>query len=285
MLEPPFVIENRYYVNSKIGAGGFATVFLAHDSVLNIPVAVKILKEPVVKDSPQYQRYIREIQTICTVSSKNIIKVYDVGFYNDHAYIVMEFVKGITARELLRKRGKLTIPEAYDILSQICDALIEVHKYKIIHRDIKPQNIVVKNDGQVVLLDFGTAIIYTKYDGSITGEHSIVCSPTYLDPEVAQSGGKYTEQSDIYSVGITMFELLNGKPPFIASEALAVLAAHRLQPLPRIHKLNKKIPKSFEKIINKACAKTFDTRYLTVVEFKDDLDKAYAKYKKRYKIK
>ncbi len=211
MIEP-FIIENRYQVQSIIGEGGNAIVYLGLDTILKKPVAIKLLKTTILENPDHYQRYLREIKTACTFTSRKIVKIFDVGVYQDRPFIVMEYIKGQTAKDLINLRGYLEVSEAIDIVLQICDALSEVHKYNIIHRDIKPQNILVKSVGCAILADFGTAFI-EKLDPEITSQEVIIGSPHYLDPEISK-GNRATIQSDIYSLGITMFELLCGKLPY-----------------------------------------------------------------------
>ena len=254
MIEP-FVIENRYQVQSIIGEGGNAVVYLGLDTILKKEVAIKLLKTTIQENPDHYQRYLREIKTACTFTSRKIVKIFDVGVYQDRPFIVMEYI-----------RGYLEIAEALDILLQICDALAEVHKYNIIHRDIKPQNILVKSDGCAILADFGTAFI-EKLDPEITSQEVIIGSPHYLDPEISK-GNRATIQSDIYSLGITMFELLCGKLPFNGTSATAIAAAHIKDPFPNILKYNSKIPAS---LVAKACQKNLSKRYKNINELKADL--------------
>ena len=268
MIEP-FVIENRYQVQSIIGEGGNAVVYLGLDTILKKEVAIKLLKTTIQENPDHYQRYLREIKTACTFTSRKIVKIFDVGVYQDRPFIVMEYIRGQTAKDLINIRGYLEIAEALDILLQICDALAEVHKYNIIHRDIKPQNILVKSDGCAILADFGTAFI-EKLDPEITSQEVIIGSPHYLDPEISK-GNRATIQSDIYSLGITMFELLCGKLPFNGTSATAIAAAHIKDPFPNILKYNSKIPASLVAIIEKACQKNISKRYKNINELKADL--------------
>lgn len=272
-----FIIANRYQTQSVIGEGGNAVVYLGFDKVLNKSVAIKLLKSTIQENSEQYQRYLREIKTASTFTTRKIVKVFDVGVYNDHPFIVMEYIKGQTAKELTRRRGYLEINEAVDIILQVCDALDDVHKYNIIHRDIKPQNILVKSDGRAILADFGTAFI-NEYDPEITSQEVIVGSPHYLDPEIAK-GNRATIQSDIYSLGITMFELLCGRLPYTGNSATAIAAAHIKDDFPDIRKYNSKITQDFVDIIEKACQKKVTKRYKNINEFKADLLIAITKYK------
>ena len=273
-----FTIENRYQVQSILGEGGNAIVYLAFDSILKKEVAIKLLKTTVQENPEHYKRYLREIKTACTFTSRKIVKIYDVGIYNDLPFIVMEYIKGQTAKDLINHRGYLEVSEAIDILLQVCDALVEVHKYNIIHRDIKPQNILVKNDGCAVLADFGTAFI-NQIDPEITSQEVIIGSPHYLDPEISK-GYRATIQSDIYSLGITMFELLCGKVPFSGTTATAIAAAHIKDDFPNILKYNNKIPQDLILIIEKACQKNINKRYKNINELKADLLLASANHKK-----
>ncbi len=272
-----FIIEDRYHINSVIGEGGNAIVYLAFDTFSNKQVAVKLLKSTVSENPDHYQRYLREIKTACTFTTRKIVKIYDVGLYNDRPYIVMEYIKGQSAKDLIVQRGYLDISEALDIIIQICDSIHEVHKYNIIHRDIKPQNILIKGDGCVVLADFGTAFI-DNLDPEITSQTVIIGSPHYLDPEISK-GNRATVQSDIYALGISMFELLTGKVPYSGNTPTAIAAAHIKDDFPNIKKFNSKIPNNLVKIIEKACEKNNQKRYKNINELKADLLVARDEYK------
>ena len=212
-------INERYQIIKSIGEGGMANVYLAYDTILDRNVAVKILRGDLATDEKFVRRFQREALSASSLSHPNIVEVYDVGEDNGNYYIVMEYIEGKHLKELIKKRGKLTLSEVVDIMSQICEGMAVAHDSYIIHRDIKPQNIMILDSGLVKITDFGIAMALNSTQ--LTQTNSVMGSVHYLPPEQASGKGS-TMQSDIYSMGILMYELLTGELPFRGENAVEI---------------------------------------------------------------
>ena len=245
-----------------------ANVYLAYDTILERNVAVKVLRGDLANDEKFVRRFQREALQASSLSHPNIVEVYDVGEDNGEYYIVMEYVEGKHLKGLLKKRGKLTIPEVVDIMIQVTSGLTVAHDSYIIHRDIKPQNIMILDNGLVKLTDFGIALAMNSTQ--LTQTNSVMGSVHYLPPEGA-SGKGATLQSDIYSLGILMYELLTGKLPFRGETAVEIALKQLKEPMPSIRKEIPDIPQSIENIILRATAKNPKNRYADAREMHDDL--------------
>ncbi len=261
-------ISDRYQIIKSIGEGGMANVYLAYDTILERNVAVKVLRGDLANDEKFVRRFQREALQASSLSHPNIVEVYDVGEDNGEYYIVMEYVEGKHLKSLLKKRGKLTIPEVVDIMIQVTSGLTVAHDSYIIHRDIKPQNIMILDNGLVKLTDFGIALAMNSTQ--LTQTNSVMGSVHYLPPEGA-SGKGATLQSDIYSLGILMYELLTGKLPFRGETAVEIALKQLKEPMPSIRKEIPDIPQSIENIILRATAKNPKNRYADAREMHDDL--------------
>lgn len=261
-------ISDRYQIIKSIGEGGMANVYLAYDTILERNVAVKVLRGDLANDEKFVRRFQREALQASSLSHQNIVEVYDVGEDNGEYYIVMEYVEGKHLKGLLKKRGKLTIPEVVDIMIQVTSGLTVAHDSYIIHRDIKPQNIMILDNGLVKLTDFGIALAMNSTQ--LTQTNSVMGSVHYLPPEGA-SGKGATLQSDIYSLGILMYELLTGKLPFRGETAVEIALKQLKEPMPSIRKEIPDIPQSIENIILRATAKNPKNRYADAREMHDDL--------------
>ena len=261
-------ISDRYQIIKSIGEGGMANVYLAYDTILERNVAVKVLRGDLANDEKFVRRFQREALQASSLSHPNIVEVYDVGEDNGEYYIVMEYVEGKHLKNLLKKRGKLTIPEVVDIMLQVTSGLSIAHDSYIIHRDIKPQNIMILDNGLVKLTDFGIALAMNSTQ--LTQTNSVMGSVHYLPPEQA-SGKGATLQSDIYSLGILMYELLTGKLPFRGENAVEIALKHLKETMPSIRKEIPDIPQSIENIILKATAKNPKNRYTDAREMHEDL--------------
>ncbi len=262
------LIANRYEVFQHIGQGGMADVFLAVDTILNRQVAVKILRSELCTDAVSVLRFEREAQAATALSHPNIVEIYDVGEYKGHHYIVMEYVSGKPLKKMIQQRGALLTEEAIDIMIQLTGATAEAHRRGIIHRDIKPQNVIVKSDGSIKMLDFGIAL--AKGSMQLTQANNVMGSVHYLAPELAK-GQSASPQSDIYALGICLFEMLTGDVPFKADQAVQVALMHMHNDMPEVRSINPQIPQSVENIVIRATAKDPDKRYTSCNEMLEDL--------------
>ena len=261
-------LDGRYEIHELIGVGGMANVYLAYDTILDRNVAVKVLRGDLANDEKFVRRFQREALSASSLSNPNIVEVYDVGEDNGEYYIVMEYVEGKHLKALLKKRGKLTVPEVIDIALQITNGLSVAHDSYIIHRDIKPQNILILENGLIKITDFGIAVAMNATQ--LTQTNSVMGSVHYLPPEQA-SGKGATLQSDIYSIGILMYELLTGKLPFRGDNAVEIALKHLKEPMPSIRDELPDIPQSVENIILRATAKNPKNRYSDAREMHEDL--------------
>ncbi len=270
-------INDRYEVRKLIGEGGMANVYLGYDTILERDVAIKVLRGDLADDEKFVRRFRREAQNASLLSHPNIVQIYDVGEDDGNFYIVMEYIKGQTLKQLIKKRGRLSVPETVDIVSQLTDGLAHAHDSYIIHRDIKPQNIMILEDGMVKITDFGIAMAINASD--LTQTNSVMGSVHYLPPEQASGKGS-TIKSDIYSLGILMYEMLAGTMPFKGETAVEIAMKHLKNPMPSIRKENPTVPQSLENIILKATAKNTKNRYNNVREVYDDIKTCLDKSRK-----
>lgn len=262
------VIADRYEVVSHIGQGGMADVFLAVDTILNRQVAIKILRADLSTDAVSILRFEREAQAAAALAHPNIVEIYDVGDYKGHHYIVMEYVTGKTLKQVIRSRGPLVNEEAVDIMKQLCSAISEAHSRGIIHRDIKPQNVIVKADGSIKILDFGIAT--AKGSMQLTQANNVMGSVHYLSPELAK-GEAASPQSDIYALGIVLYEMLAGDVPFKADQAVQIALKHMREPMPDVRLINASVPQSIANVITRATAKDPNNRYGSCREMLQDI--------------
>lgn len=261
-------INDRYQIVKTIGEGGMANVYLAYDTILERNVAVKVLRGDLATDEKFVRRFQREALSASSLSHPNIVEVYDVGEDDGIYYIVMEYIEGKHLKQLIKKRGKLTLNEVIDIMVQITDGMACAHDSYIIHRDIKPQNIMILENGLVKITDFGIAMALNSTQ--LTQTNSVMGSVHYLPPEQA-SGKGCTIQSDIYSMGILMYELLTGTLPYKGENAVEIALKHLKEPLPSIRNELPNIPQSVENIILKSTAKNPKNRYSDAREMNEDL--------------
>jgi serine/threonine-protein kinase len=270
------VFGDRYEVINKIGAGGMAIVYKAKDLLLNRVVTIKVLRDQFVTDDDFIRRFRREAQSAASLSHPNIVSIYDVGKDGDLEYIVMEYIEGRNLKEIIRESAPLSTEQTLHLARQLGEALSHAHEHKIIHRDIKPQDILITEDGRAKVTDFGIARAVSSATVTHTGD--IVGSVHYLSPEQAK-GILSNEQSDIYSLGIIIYELLTGKVPYDGETPIAIALKHlQEQPVPP-SKLNPRIGSELEAVVMKAISKSPDTRYASVGELLEDLQKVQAGYK------
>ena len=261
-------INDRYQIIKSIGEGGMANVYLAYDTILDRDVAVKVLRGDLSNDEKFVRRFQREALNASSLSHPNIVEVYDVGDDNGQYFIVMEYIEGKNLKDLIKKRGKLTVTEVVDIMSQISDGLSVAHDSYIIHRDIKPQNIMILENGMVKITDFGIAMAMNATQ--LTQTNSVMGSVHYLPPEQASGKGS-TLKSDIYSMGILMYELLTGVLPYRGDNAVEIALKHLKEPFPDIREEVEDLPQSVENIIMKSTAKNPKNRYNDARAMYEDL--------------
>ncbi len=262
------MIASRYQIIRQIGQGGMADVFLANDTLLNREVAIKVLRGDLSNDAVSLLRFQREAQAASRLNHPNIVEIYDVGNDGDKQFIVMEYVKGKTLKQLISSRGALYKEEAVSIMIQLTSAINEAHINGIIHRDIKPQNVLVKDDGTVKMSDFGIALAQDAIQ--LTQTDSVVGSVHYLAPELAR-GEKATYQSDIYALGIVFYELLVGDVPHHADAPVQVALKHMREDIESILKFNPSLPQTLDNIVSKATVKNTAHRYLNTDDLLKDL--------------
>lgn len=261
-------INDRYEIIKTIGEGGMANVYLAKDTILDRDVAIKVLRGDLASDEKFVRRFQREALSASSLSHPNIVEIYDVGEDDGNYYIVMEYVPGKNLKQVLKKRGNLTVSEVIDIMLQITSAMGLAHDSLIIHRDLKPQNILMMDDGGVKITDFGIAMALNATQ--LTQTNSAMGSVHYFPPEQASGKGS-TLKSDVYSLGIMMYELLTGYLPFRGDNAVEIALKHLKEPIPSIRSEFPNIPQSVENIIIKATAKNPKNRYNNANEMHEDL--------------
>jgi eukaryotic-like serine/threonine-protein kinase len=261
-------IANRYEILSLQGQGGMADVYKAKDTILNRVVAIKVLRSKLSDDPMTLVRFQREASAASRLSHPNVVDIYDVGEYEGMHYIVMEFIRGRTLKELIAQRGSLDVDEAISVMKQLVSAVSHAHEHNIIHRDIKPQNVLVKDDGTIKITDFGIAVANDTV--ALTFNNTVMGSAHYLAPETTQ-GKDPNPQIDIYSLGIVFYELLTGKVPYKGKTPTEIAVKHLREPMPYVRDFNPNIPQSVENIILKATAKNLSERYQSCKEMYYDL--------------
>lgn len=266
MIKIGMMIGDRYEILEKIGTGGMSDVYKAKCHKLNRLVAVKVLKQEFSENANFVAKFHVEAQAAAGLMHPNIVNVYDVGEENGIHYIVMELVEGITLKKYIEKKARLSVKEATSIAIQVSMGIEAAHNNEIIHRDIKPQNIIISKEGKVKVTDFGIA----KAATSNTVSSNVMGSVHYTSPEQAR-GGYSDAKSDIYSLGITLFEMLTGRVPFQGDSTVGIAIKHIQEPMPTPRQYVEEIPVSVEQIVLKSCQKSPDRRYQTMAELIDDL--------------
>ena len=269
MLKTGMIIAERYEILGKIGTGGMADVYKAKDHKLNRFVAVKVLKPEFREDTTFIRKFKSEAQAAAVLTHPNIVNVFDVGDDNGVYYIVMELIEGITLKEYISKKGKLSVKEATSIAIQVSMGLEAAHSHGIVHRDVKPQNIIISREGKVKVTDFGIA----KAATSNTITSNAMGSVHYISPEQAR-GGYSDEKSDIYSLGVTLYEMLSGKVPFEGESTVTVALAHIQDEAVPLQQLDPNIPLSLSKIVQKCMQKKPDMRYMSSAALISDLKRS-----------
>lgn len=262
-------INDRYKILQLIGGGGMSQVYLAEDIILNREVAIKILRYDFTQEEELHRRFQREAQAATSLTHPNIVSIYDVGDDGDYHFIVMEHVKGQTLKQYIQQFAPIAPAKAVQIMKQLTSAIAHAHEHRIIHRDIKPQNILMDFDGNVKVTDFGIAT--TLSATSYTKTNSVIGTVHYLSPEQAR-GGIATHKSDIYALGIVLYEMLTGELPFSGESAVSIALKHLQSETPSVREINASIPQSLENVVLKATAKNPDHRYETVEMMEKDLE-------------
>ncbi|MFS0727768.1 Stk1 family PASTA domain-containing Ser/Thr kinase [Paenibacillus sp. 1P07SE] len=262
-------LSGRYEIVEQVGGGGMALVYKAHDVLLNRHVAIKVLRQQFVHDEEFIRRFRREAQSAASLSHPNVVSIYDVGQEDETHYIVMEYVEGSNLNEIILERAPLQAQEAVHIALQICDALEHAHHNQIIHRDIKPHNILIGKNNRVKVTDFGIARAVTS--STITQTGSVVGSVHYFSPEHAK-GVNTGEKSDLYSLGIVLYQMLTGRLPFLGESPISVALKHLQENFEEPRRVNPHIPQSLENIILRSMRKDPAERYSSAEEMIEDLD-------------
>lgn len=264
------ILGNRYEILEEIGCGGMAYVYKAHCRLLNRPVAIKVLKKELGEDSEYIKRFNTEAQAAASLVHPNIVSIFDFGCEEGYHYIVMELIEGITLKQFITENAPLEIKDALNIAYQICDALSVAHDHKIIHRDIKPHNIMINHDLRVKVTDFGIA--RASGGSTMTADNSIMGSVHYISPEQAR-GSVLDGKTDLYSLGIVLYEMLAGKVPFECDSPVAVAMKHIEEVPVSPREYNDAVTYSVEQMVMKSLAKSSDQRYQTASDFKNDIVK------------
>ena len=268
MIEIGKKLSGRYLIIGNIGSGGMANVFLAQDLILDREVAIKILRFDFQNDQDAIRRFQREALASTELVHPNIVTVYDVGEEDGMQYLVMEYVKGMDLKQYIKKNYPIPYLTVVEIMQQILSAIALAHQHRIIHRDLKPQNILINEDGVVKIADFGIAIALTET--SITQTNTMLGSVHYLSPEQAR-GSMATNQSDIYAIGIILYEMLTGRVPFDGESAVTIALKHFQEEMPSIRTFDHNLPQSLENVVLHATAKNPADRYKTADEMREDL--------------
>jgi len=262
------IVNDRYEIGKRIGRGGMAEIFQARDILLDRPVAMKVLFPEFATDPAFVERFRREAQAAANLNHPNIVAVYDWGKVNNTYYIAMEYVNGRTLADILKQSGTLTPMQVCDVMSEVASALISAHQNGVIHRDIKPGNILVSTSGQVKVADFGIArALGAGVEQGLTQTGAVMGTATYFSPEQAQ-GVSTDQRSDIYSLGVVMYEMLSG---YVGDSSLSVAYQHVHAVPEPLKKLNQFVPLEFEAVVAKCMAKSADKRYQTGQALIDDL--------------
>lgn len=269
MIRVNDLIGERYKIISELGHGGMSDVFEARDIIFKRTVAIKIIKFENSNKIENLIRFQNEARFSAAFNHPNIVKIYDYGEHNNLPYIVNEYMKSQTLRDVLDYKKNLGLNETCQIMLQLCDAVIEVHSKNIIHRDIKPQNIYYLSDGTVKLSDFGISVLLNS-PLNVNENKKVMGTVQYLAPELVY-GKKCSFQSDIYAMGVTMFELLTGQVPFDASKVSDIAYMQVNDDMPSVLTIIPTLPKEVDRIVQKATAKDVQDRYKTVVEFRKDI--------------
>ncbi|MBR3298768.1 MAG: protein kinase [Clostridia bacterium] len=274
------VLSERYRIESEIANGGMAEVYRAYDEAEQREVAIKLIKKEYCEDKEYIRRFEREISAVLSLDHPNIVRAYDFGVCDGRNYLVMELVDGYTLKEYLERRGKLRPKEAAYIACKVLDALECAHENGYVHRDVKPQNVLISNDNEIKLTDFGIAKSKQRVTNTFDGS-KIIGSVEYISPEQV-NGEPATVKSDLYSVGIMLYEMLTGEPPFDGELAVNIAMQHMKQPIRPPHELDPRISRSLSDVVLKATAKDRSARYESATDMKRDILRTFRQPKGRF---
>lgn len=266
------VLKQRYEIRERISLGGMSSVYLGYDLVEKKYVVLKIMNKNIFNDQKTKSVFVNEIKITSQLKHTNIVRIYDYFLFDGYWCLVFEYVEGINLRKVLQNKYSLSEKAVINIVLQILEALTLTQKYKIVHRDIKPENILLVNEKKVKILDFGVSV--DKYFANDIFKTKIIGSLKYISPEVV-ANQEVTSRSDLYSLGIMMFEMLTGKPPFINSDSLALIRKHLYAPMPRVTVYQPEVSQQIENIIIRATAKNVEDRYQTPQAMIADLEKSF----------
>ncbi|NIK10740.1 Stk1 family PASTA domain-containing Ser/Thr kinase [Alkalibacillus almallahensis] len=266
------VLNDRYQIIQYIGGGGMANVYLGQDLILNREVAIKILRLEYADNQEFIERFNREAEAAISLSNEHIVSIYDVGQEDDIHYMVMEYIDGMTLKQYIQSQGHVPMEESVHIMLQLTNAVEHAHQNGIVHRDIKPQNILIDQSGHIKITDFGIARALSTT--SLTKTNDVMGSVHYLSPEQAR-GGLATNKSDIYSLGIVLYELLTGRLPFSGESAVSIALKHMQTEPPFVRSFNPNIPQSLENVVLKSTVKNPLERYETVEELRQSLETVF----------
>ena len=265
------VLNERYHLVKLVGNGGMATVYQGHDVLLDRPIAVKMLREPYASDKDFRKRFLGEARAVAKLDHPNIVSIYDLGIDNERPYLIMELVPGQSLKELIHKKAPLPILEALEIGVQICAGVGVAHRAGIVHCDLKPQNVLISTEGTVKVTDFGIAqALQTEYEAKEKSK-TFWGSPHYISPEQAR-GERPTPASDVYSIGVILYEILTGVPPFHAEDDTVLIRKHLQENPTPPSSFNPKIPSKLEWLVNKVLSKEKSRRYRNAEQFRMALE-------------
>src|SRR5437588_2810088 len=267
------ILSGRYRLEARIGSGGMSTVYRAVDETLQRQVAIKLLNREVASDSDELERFRREARAVAQLSHPHIVAVIDAGEDEGRPYIVFECVEGETLKERIRRRGRLPVPEAVAYAIEIARALGVAHSRHIVHRDVKPQNVLIDEEGSAKVTDFGIA--RTLDEEGLTADGRVIGTTDYVSPEQAL-GQPVTGQSDLYSLGIVLYEMLTGEVPFRGDNQVAVAMKHVREPLPDVQAKRPEVSAALAAVVERATAKALEDRYVNDAELIADLEDVLA---------
>ncbi len=268
------LLNGRFRLEEQIGSGGMSTVYRAFDEVLERSVAIKVMHASIAEDGIQLERFRREARTAAKMSHPHVVTVIDAGEDEGHPFIVLEYVEGETLKDRIRRCGSLPVPEAVAYAIEIGRALQAAHGERLVHRDVKPQNVLIDPEGRAKVTDFGITRSLDDAEG-LTATGRVLGTTDYVSPEQAL-GEVVTEQSDVYSLGIVLFEMLVGRVPFRAESQVGVAMKHVREPMPDVQRLRPEISAALAAVVERATAKERRNRYATVTQMLDDLEQALA---------